>query len=270
MFATASVLSLTVVAGLAIAQPRPPTPPPPPGETFGGWLGVGMMEVDAKTSLELDFDRPHGVQVTVVAPGSPAEKGGLSAGDVVTSFRGVVVEGVQHFARLVRDAPVGRETKLEVVSGSGPRKLAVTIAKRKQAVQQIRQSGPLRSSQFDLARPRMAFRNRSLGAELEALEGQLARYFGVNGGVLVRSVEKDSQAAKAKLQAWDVITSVAGRPVDEPNELTREINRARGDDAVEFQVVRDRSAKSVKVPVSRFSGQRAFPGQTVSTGGSRF
>ena len=264
MFATASVLSLTVMAGLAIAQPQPPTPPPP-GQSQGGWLAV-----DAKTSLELDFDRPHGVQVTVVAPGSPAEASGLNAGDVITSFGGVKVEGVQHFARLVRETSVGLETELEVATGSGPRKLSVTIAERRQAVQQIRQGGPLGSSQFDLARPRMAFRNRSLGAELETLDGQLARYFGVNSGVLVRSVEKDSQAAKAKLQAGDVITTVAGRPVDKPNEVTREINRSRRDEEVEFQVVRDRAAKSVKVPVNRFSGQRAFPSHSVSTGRSRF
>ena len=277
MFATASVLSLTIAASLAFAQPQPPTPPiPPPAMTpvsasQGGWLGVGTLEVDAKLSLELDLDAPHGVQITVVVPGSPADQAGLSNGDVVTGFRGNRVEGVQHFARLVRETPVGRDAEMDVHTKSGLRKLSVQIGERKQATaRRFIQAAVRPAGDFDIARPKMVFRNRSLGVELETVEGQLARHFGVNSGVLIRSVEDDSGAAQAKLQAGDVITSVAGRPVDRPNEVRREIDRARGAGEVEIQIVRERSARSMQVPVNRFSGDRAVPGYSVSIAGPGF
>ncbi len=271
MFATASVLSLTIAATLALAQPRPPAPPTPPPaipSSPGGWLGVGTLEVDAKLSLELDLDAPHGVQITTVVPGSPADQAGLQIGDVVTGFRGRRVEGVQHFVRLVRETPVGRDAEMEVHTQSGVRKMTAQIGERRQ--QEVSARPYLQAG----ARPGMVFRNRALGVELETLEGQLARYFGVNTGVLIRSVEDYSDAAQAKLQAGDVITSVAGRPVDRPNEVRLQIERARGTKEVEFQIVRERSARSLQIPVFGFivserrgrslMRERAFPGNSVS------
>ncbi len=271
MFATASVLSLTIAATLALAQPQPPaspTPPPAIPSSPGGWLGVGTLEVDAKLSLELDLDAPHGVQITTVVPGSPADQAGLQIGDVVTGFRGRRVEGVQHFVRLVRETPVGRDAEMEVHTQSGVRKMTAQIGERRQ--QEVSARPYLQAG----ARPGMVFRNRALGVELETLEGQLARYFGVNTGVLIRSVEDYSDAAQAKLQAGDVITSVAGRPVDRPNEVRLQIERARGTKEVEFQIVRERSARSLQIPVFGFivserrgrslMRERAFPGNSVS------
>lgn len=258
MFATASVLCLTIAATLAFAQPQPPTPPTPPVgviSSAGGWLGVGTLEVDAKLSLELDLDAPHGVQITTVVPGSPADQAGLKYGDVITGFRGHRVEGVQHFVRLVRETPVGRDAEMEVHTQSGVRKLTAEIAQRRHEevyARQFVQPQALAAPSFDIDRSRMQLRNRSLGVELETLEGQLARYFGVNSGVLVRSVEDYSGAAQAELQAGDVITSVAARPVDRPNDVRLQIELARGETEVEFQIVRERSARSLQIPVFGF------------------
>ena len=55
-----------------------------------------------------------------------------------------------------------------------------------------------------------------LGIEAEALKPQLAGFFGVKEGVLVRSVVKDSAAEKAGLRAGDVIVKVDQTAVSNP------------------------------------------------------
>ena len=51
----------------------------------------------------------------------------------------------------------------------------------------------------------MGLRSPMLGVEAESIDGQLAQYFGVSDGVLVRTVMKGSAAEKAGVKAGDVI-----------------------------------------------------------------
>ena len=66
-------------------------------------------------------------------------------------------------------------------------------------------------------------RRGRLGVSAEAVSGQLAAYFGVESGVLVRQVDEDSAAAKAGVKAGDVITAVNGKPVKDAGDLRRQI-----------------------------------------------
>ena len=213
---TLSVAALLIP--LLHAQPQPPQPPAPvfpPGVGFEAgsesWLGVSIAEVSSEVADKLGIASPHGVEIGHVVDDSPAAEADLKRGDVVTQFRGEQVQGVEHFARLVRETPPGRRAALEVWDESGRRDVEVTIGKRRMAViPGIRmESFKPEVFDFDLPRPRMVVSNRSLGAELETLDGQLAAYFGVSEGVLVRSVDADTPAADAGLQAGDVI--VEGR-----------------------------------------------------------
>lgn len=71
--------------------------------------------------------------------------------------------------------------------------------------------------------------NRAIGgAELHALNPELARYFDGTTGVLVLDVPENTPARRAGLQAGDVITGVAGTAVRSVPELRRAIDRASG------------------------------------------
>ena len=54
----------------------------------------------------------------------------------------------------------------------------------------------------------MSWRSSVAGIEAESLDSQLAEYFGVKEGVLVRSVVRGSAAEKSGLRAGDVIVKV--------------------------------------------------------------
>jgi regulator of sigma E protease len=60
-----------------------------------------------------------------VAPGTPAERAGLQAGDTVRAVDGTVVSQWEHLVRILRGSP-GRQVTLDVVGAAGARTVAVT------------------------------------------------------------------------------------------------------------------------------------------------
>ncbi len=85
-----------------------------------------------------------------------------------------------------------------------------------------------------------------LGISIESLDDQLAQYFGVKDGTLVRSVTQGSAAEKAGLKAGDVITAVNGRQVYDPSDVTRALDRVESAGEFTLDVMRDRKPLTLK------------------------
>jgi len=89
-------------------------------------------------------------------------------------------------------------------------------------------------------------RSPMLGVEAESLGPQLASYFGVKEGVLVRSVVSDTAAERAGIRAGDVITKVDGTVVTTPNEVSAALHTA-GKKVFPIDLMRDRKEMTVNV-----------------------
>ena len=86
------------------------------------WLGLG-----GAPSAEGNV---KGVKVMGVAPGSPAEKGGLKAGDTpdtIVAVDGVPVETPEQLAEVIAKRAIGQQVKLLVFSGGKFREAQVTL-----------------------------------------------------------------------------------------------------------------------------------------------
>jgi serine protease Do len=279
---------MTVELPMLIAQaaPQPPVVPVPPVPPSvwgkGSYLGIGVREVVAERAKELKLPEERGVEVTTVAGDSPADKAGLKEGDVVLEYNGQRVEGVEQFIRMVRETPAGRHAKLLISRGGANQTLTATIAEHnpfqmgpqfhrdmdKMGEEMGRQFGPdskfqrdMQKMQRDLGRMRfefepndlpqgeMVWKTRLLGIEAESVNSQLAEFFGVKQGVLVRSVSKDSAAEKAGLKAGDIITKVGETEVGRPGEVSRQLREAPAGKPVALSVVRNHRPVSVNVTV---------------------
>jgi serine protease Do len=84
-----------------------------------------------------------------------------------------------------------------------------------------------------------------LGVTVQDLTPELAGYFGVKDGLLVKSVQADSPAAKAGVKAGDVIGTVNGAAVTTSGELIKTLADKDGD--VTIGVTRDKKPLSLKV-----------------------
>jgi serine protease Do len=101
----------------------------------------------------------------------------------------------------------------------------------------------------------MGWQNSTLGYVGEPVDGQLAEYFGVKDGVLVRSVAKNSPSEKAGLKAGDVIVKVDGSNVKSPREITTIVRRASRDKkTLKIDIVRNKHDMTVEItPSSEWS-----------------
>jgi serine protease Do len=88
-----------------------------------------------------------------------------------------------------------------------------------------------------------------LGIEAEALRGQMAEFFGTKEGVLVRSVMKDSPAAKAGLKAGDVILKIDDTTVGSPSDVTAAVRSMRDKKGFPITILRDRKELTVTAAV---------------------
>jgi serine protease Do len=239
-----------VTAGLGIGQPFPGAPVVV-ASASGSFLGVGIQEIDSNRAKELKLPDEAGVEVTRIAPDSPAEKAGIRIGDVVTQYNGQRVEGMDQFSRMVRETPAGREVKIAIIRNGAPQAITAKVAARPSISAQLIPAPAQDPSEFrfpDMPQSRMTWRSPTLGIEAEALDGQLAEFFGVKEGVLVRAVNKGSAADKAGIKAGDVIVRVDDAKVATPADITARLRGLRGR-PVSMVVVRDRKEIAVMLAV---------------------
>lgn len=242
------------------AQPAPPAPPAPPitvispfGPQSGSFLGVGVKEIDSERAKALKLREEHGVEITNVEKESPADKAGLQTGDVVQKYQGQRVEGLEQFVRFVRETPPGRSVTMEVIRGGAPVTLSAVLGKREKVARPLAPMAPdVRVIMPDIPKAMMSWSSGYLGIEGEGLgSSQLADYFGVKDGVLVRSVMKNSAADKAGIQAGDVITKVNETSVSTPRDITAALRAAGTDGKKVFPVavVREKRESTVSVTI---------------------
>jgi len=224
----------------------------------GTYLGVNLCEISSDRARELKLKEAYGVEISRVEENSPAEKAGLKAGDVVLEYNGQRVEGMEQFGRLVRETPAGREVRLLISRNGATQTIAATLQTRKVKSFTIPSVEVPEIHIPDMPQIFTGWRSPRLGVETESLGSQLATYFGVKEGVLVRSVLKDSAAEKAGIKAGDVITKVDGTTVTTPNELVNALHAAASKGSFPVEIVRDRHETTVTVTLEDRSGH-IFP-----------
>jgi len=94
-------------------------------------------------------------------------------------------------------------------------------------------------------------RRAYLGVAIAEVSPRLARELGVavRQGVLVSEVFPNSPAAKAQLQAGDIITAFAGRSVAQPRELQELVERAAIDSTQTIRIVRNGRPRELSITV---------------------
>ena len=220
------------------------------------FLGVGIQEIGSERARELKLPEEAGVEITRVDPNSPAASAGLMTGDVVLQYGGQKVEGLEQFSRLVRETPAGREVKLQIFRNGAMQTVTAKIASRP-GPQIAPPAEPFNFRLPETPRDLLSRRSNLLGIEGESVTGQLADYFGVKEGVLVRSVAKASPAEKAGIKAGDVITRVGDSKVSTPADITSHLRALRGQ-TVPVAETRERRDMTLSVAIDINDGSQRF------------
>jgi serine protease Do len=202
------------------------------------------------------MNEERGIEVTHVAEGSPADKAGIAPGDVLLSYNGENILSSQQFVRLVQETPVGRKVKLQLWRNEKTQTVTAAIGSAPAKPFGIPANfanfsfPPMRySPMMDIPMPILVWRNTVLGAQLEELDKPMAQYFGVKGGMLVRSVDHGSPAAKAGLKVGDVITGIGSNSVQTARDLSSYFrSHLPLDQATTIVATRDHKEVTVTIP----------------------
>jgi serine protease Do len=225
------------------------------------YLGIGVADVTAERAKALNLKEERGAEVTNVAADSPAAKAGIKEADVVLDYDGAAVHGIEQLTRLVRETPVGRQVKISVWRNGAAQTLTATIEARKGTV--ISSDGfPIvipsfpAMPQIEIPRFQMTWQNPVLGIEGESLRSQeqLADFFGVKEGVLVKLVRKNSAAEKAGVKAGDVVVKVDDSTVATPQEITRALRALGSKKTFTVTVVRNKKEMPLTVTTEERGG----------------
>jgi serine protease Do len=224
------------------------------------YLGIGVADITAERAKALNLKEERGAEVTTVAVDGPASKAGIKEGDVVLEYDGTAVQGIEQLTRLVRETPIGRQVKISVWRNGAAQTLTATIEARKGTV--IRSGGRdivvpfIRPPQIEIPRFEMTWQNPVLGIEGESLNSQeqLADFFGVKEGVLVKLVRKNSAAEKAGIKAGDVVVKVGNSTVTTPQEINRELRALGSKQTFTVTVVRNKKEIPLTVTLEQRAG----------------
>lgn len=92
------------------------------------YLGIKMTTLDeARLKAEGLPEDTQGIYVVQIVPGSPAEEGGLLAGDIIQKVEGENISAPKEIAAIVRDKKVGTKLHMRVLRNGQAKVVAITI-----------------------------------------------------------------------------------------------------------------------------------------------
>ena len=84
------------------------------GETRRGWLGVRIQEVTKEIAEVEKLKSNNGALIASVGEGSPADKAGLLAGDIILNFDGKKIKTMRELPKFVAATPVGKNVEIKI------------------------------------------------------------------------------------------------------------------------------------------------------------
>ncbi|MFP5417994.1 MAG: DegQ family serine endoprotease [Gammaproteobacteria bacterium] len=162
------------------------------GTVSRGWLGVAIQEVTADLAGSFALDRPRGALVSQVQEGSPAQKAGLQASDVILAINGKTVENSRDLPRMVGRAKPGSTIAVEVWRKGKSQSLSVVL-------------GELPADNAIAGKDSRKALSRG-GLALAELSADQRRALDLDHGVLVEEARDD--AARAGIRTGDIVLAV--------------------------------------------------------------
>src|SRR5579871_2901992 len=183
------------------------------GAVTRGWIGVQIQPVTSEIADSLGLKNARGALVAEPQSGSPAQKAGIRAGDVIVSVNGETVTDARNLARRISAMAPGTSVKLGIIRGGKDETLTLTLGELPKERQ---------------ARADTEERSSSRGVEVPKLGLSLAPSRNGSEGVVVTQVDP-SGTASDQFQTGDVILDVNGKAVSTPADVRKAVTDAQSD-----------------------------------------
>jgi serine protease Do len=193
-------------------------------------IGANAQPITSDLAEGLKLPQDWGVIISDVAPGGPADKGGLKAKDIILSIDGRPIDSLPKFTVLQYLHPHGEEMHMEVLRGKETVKATVKPLDVPNGVDRL----------SDLIDPQKSL-IASLGVFLLDLNSTTASVLSdlrTSTGVVVAAVVDYEPLISTDLAAGDVIRSVNGQPVKSVDDFRAQLAQFKTTQPVVLEIER--------------------------------
>ena len=205
------------------------------GTVTRGWLGVSIQNLTPDLAEYYGVKDGKGALIGEVFEGDPADKAGIKSKDVIIEVDGHKVEDSRDLSQKIADIQVGEKITIKVVRGGKEYTFQVNIEKRTDDKEGLALQKPMEES--------------DLGMTVSPLTRELARRLNISEteGVVVVSVEQDSPADKADVQAGDLILEIDHKPIKTLEDYQSQIDKLKKGETVSCLVKRGRGFLALNI-----------------------
>ena len=186
------------------------------GKVEHGYLGIGMNDVTPDNAHFFNLQDATGAIVSQVTPDSPASRGGLHTGDVISQLNGQKILNGSALQVAVSEMAPGTKIALGIIRDAKPLTLSLTVG-------QFHGNSEVASNDGEEDQP-----NGKIGLAVSNLTPEARQQFNVPEqvhGVVVQNVRPASPADDAGIQPGDVILEIDRKPAESASQFADELHQ---------------------------------------------
>jgi serine protease Do len=186
------------------------------GNVQRGFLGVNILEVNAKLVEEKDLKSTTGIYVGGFAENSAAKDAGIKINDVITKVDGIETKSTSKLMEIVGSKRPGEPVRVTVNRDGQTKEFTVTLKNKDGNTSIIKgETGESYKSEF-------------LGAKFGPITNADKEKFNVNTGVKVVEVSPDGRLEMYGLSKGSIITKINDKVVTNPKEAAELLEARKG------------------------------------------
>ena len=196
-----------------------------------GYLGIGLQPLDENIAAALGLPKDQGELVRSVVPGQAAARAGLQQGDVILRVNGRTVTPDETVSFLIANSAVGSRVPLEIIRDGKRQTVQVQVGQRPTEEELAKVTGANDDDQQRaLGDETPVTPGSALGLSLQPLNAQIVKALNLPPsvkGVVITSVDPNSDAAEKGIRRGDVIVSVNRQAVGNAQQVLAAVDTAR-------------------------------------------
>jgi len=190
------------------------------GKVEHGYLGIGINDVTPENAHFFNLQNASGAIVSQVTPDSPASKGGLKTGDVITELNGRTIVNDCALQVAISETAPGTKIALGVIRDGKPLTLNVTVGEFHGNSEVAGNDGGESPEGGKTGKLGLAVSDLTADARSEINAPEQLH------GVVVQSVRPASPADDAGIQPGDVILEVNRKPAESASQFASEVHQS--------------------------------------------
>ena len=203
------------------------------GKVTRGSIGITFQEDRSNNAVLMkELGAPYGIVVEAVEPGSPAEKAGLQAGDVITTVNGQAVRNGSDLVNPIAQTAIGQSVQVRYVRNKQANEVTLTVADRSKLFPGSAKAGE--------EQPQENEPGSQFGLHVEDLTPDIAKKLGLSNvtGVVVTQVDAASFGEDIDFARGDVIVEINHVAVTSMADYRAQVAKLKPGDDVLFRVAR--------------------------------